>query len=386
MKIAIDKIIESFPHTSITRICGLPTCDFISAAHLQLNSNAASIHSHRGNGKLGLLFLTLKLEVYNTLSTIEFIPPVNPGPEPIIPDSSTGPAIAEIRRAHQEQYAEYLQYDQVDKALKSILIAAVDEAYIRSLRHKYVGFANVTTLQIITHLYDTYARITANDLKENDKNLHLAYDSTAPFENLVDQIENAVDFASAGKSPYTPKQIVTAAYNLTHETGAYNADCKDWRAISDVDQTWDNFKTFFCKAHHDLRESQLMHDPQVTAASYQANNATQDNDTFVSPPEADALEAIANLAIASSEDKNTINTLTATNASLVQQLVSLRAELANCRRSARTKNQSFTHYCWTHGTSCNHKSENCHGKKDGHKLAATAENKMNGETRRFRSF
>jgi len=93
----------------------------------------------------------------------------------------------------------------VDKALKLLLIAAVDEAYIRSLHHKYVGFANVTTLQIITHFYDTYERITANDLKENDKNLHLAYDSNSPFKNLIDQIENAVDYASAEKSPYTPK-------------------------------------------------------------------------------------------------------------------------------------------------------------------------------------
>ena len=384
MKIAIDKIIESFPHTSITRICGLPTHEFISAAHLQLNSNAASIHSHRGNGKLGLLFLTLQPEVYNTLSTVKFIPPVNPGPEPIIPDGSTGPVIVELRRKHQEQYAEYLQCDQVDKALKSLLIAAVDEAYIRSLRHKYVGFANVTTLQIITHLYDTYARITANDLKENDKNLHLAYDSTSPFENLIDQIENAVDFASSGKSPYAPKQIVTAAYNLTHETGACGTYCKDWRALSDVNQTWDNFKDFFSKAQHDLRESQMMHDPQVTAAGYQANNAAQSNDSFVLPSEADAFEAIANLAIASSEDKNTISTLTATNASLVQQLVSLRAELATCRRSSSNSNRN--HYCWTHCTSCNHKSADCMLKKSGHKIDATAENKMGGETRRFRSF
>ena len=127
-----------------------------------------------------------------------------------------------------------------------------------------------------------------------------------------------------------------------------------------------------------------MHDPQVTAASYQANNATQAIDNFVFPPEADALETIANLAIASSEDKNTISTLTATNASLVQQLVSLRAELATCRRSSR--NSSLNHYCWTHGTSCNHKSANCRSKKSGHKMDTTAENKMGGETRRFGSF
>ena len=97
---------------------------------------------------------------------------------------------------------------------------AVDEAYTRSLRHKHVDFCHVTTLQSITHfLKKTHARITANDLKENDKNLHLSYDSTAPFENLIDRIENAVDFSSAGKSHCNLKQIATAAHNPMHETG-----------------------------------------------------------------------------------------------------------------------------------------------------------------------
>ena len=32
-----------------------------------MNANAASIHSHLGNDKLGLLYLTVKPEVYNTL-------------------------------------------------------------------------------------------------------------------------------------------------------------------------------------------------------------------------------------------------------------------------------------------------------------------------------
>ena len=53
-------------------------------------------------------------------------------------------------------------------------------------------------------------------------------------------------------------------------------------------------------------------------ASYQANNATEAIDNFIFPLVASELEAITNLAIASSEDKNIISTLIATNTSLVQ--------------------------------------------------------------------
>ena len=104
--------------------------------------------------------------------------------------------------------------------------------------------------------------------------MHLAYDPTSPFENLADQVKNAIDFSSAGNSPYLPKQIVTAACNLIHETGAWGTYCKDWRVLSDNEQTWEKFKDFFSKAHHYLCEAQILYDPQITVAGYQANIAT----------------------------------------------------------------------------------------------------------------
>ena len=39
--------------------------------------------------------------------------------------------------------------------------------FINALCDPHVGYANVTTLQLLTHLYDTYAKITAGDLEEN---------------------------------------------------------------------------------------------------------------------------------------------------------------------------------------------------------------------------
>ena len=67
---ASKKIIESFPHPTIVPIVEQPTYETITKLHLKLNTNAVSIHSNRGNGQLDLIFLTLKLEVYNTISTI----------------------------------------------------------------------------------------------------------------------------------------------------------------------------------------------------------------------------------------------------------------------------------------------------------------------------
>ena len=111
--------------------------------------------------------MTLQGEVFNTLSDVEFVPPVNPDQHPVIPEGSTGPASASVRKEHEDKFKEFLIYDQTEKALKSLLISAVDEKHIRSLRHKHVSYANVTTLTMLNHLYDCYARITLTDLEEN---------------------------------------------------------------------------------------------------------------------------------------------------------------------------------------------------------------------------
>ena len=58
---------------------------------------------------------------------------------------------------------------------------------------------------MIAHLYLHYAKITPHDLALNDKAMKTAY------ENLFEQINDAVEYASAGKTPYTPLQIVTTA-------------------------------------------------------------------------------------------------------------------------------------------------------------------------------
>ena len=80
-----EKIIETFPHPTITPIVGQPNYESIAELHLKINTNAASVHSNRGNGYLGHLYLTIKPAACNALSATPFLPPLNPGPNPNIP-------------------------------------------------------------------------------------------------------------------------------------------------------------------------------------------------------------------------------------------------------------------------------------------------------------
>ena len=91
---------------------------------------------------------------------------------------------------------------------------------------------------LLDHLYSTYANISAAALQDNDKKLRAPYDSYQPFKTLIDQVENAVDYASTGDTPYTPAQVVGIAFQLVFQTSLFNDNCKLWqRQPADV-KTW----------------------------------------------------------------------------------------------------------------------------------------------------
>ena len=180
---AIYKIVDGFPlPKSIVRT---PTYNTIAEVNLKLNSNSASVQSNLGYGTLGLLKMTVSLSVYNTLLSISFIVPVNPGSIPIIPTNSTGSQIAELCYAFDTASALFNEYNRTNKALRQILLSTVDEMFIRSLRHSYVGYGLTTTCAILDHLYATYANISSADLQENNAVFGTPCDINQPIESLI---------------------------------------------------------------------------------------------------------------------------------------------------------------------------------------------------------
>ena len=176
------------------------------------------------------------------------------GPSSTIPDGSTRPQISSIRVQHDLNTKFYLEYDSTDKALKFLLIAAVDETYIRFLCDKYIGYANITTLKMLMHLYAAYAKINEGDLEEKDKLMRADYDVNQPMEVLIKQIDEKVDMVAASDNPYSNEQVVTAAYNLVFKTSMFADDCKLWRRQVAGKKNWKHFKTYSTMAYKELRE------------------------------------------------------------------------------------------------------------------------------------
>ena len=65
---------------------------------------------------------------------------------------------------------------------------------------------------MISHLYVSYGTITVVDLIENERRMDIPFDQSGAIETYFDQIEDSVEFAEAGASPFTMVHITTKAF------------------------------------------------------------------------------------------------------------------------------------------------------------------------------
>ena len=184
----VEKIKDAFPYSTIEPIVGQPGYETIKSTHLKLNANAASVISHLGNGRLGLLYLTVQQAVFNTLSAVVFPPPTNPGSTVTYLVGATHHIICAADVAYAAATRLFQKYDATYRALKQQLLGAVNDMFVRALLDPHVGYENVTTLQLLKHLYATYAQITDCNLEDNKEAMATAYDVNLPIETLFKRI------------------------------------------------------------------------------------------------------------------------------------------------------------------------------------------------------
>jgi hypothetical protein len=112
------------------------------------------------------------------------------------------------------------------------------------------------------------------------------------------------------------------------------------------------------------------------------------------------IDALANLATATAEDRRAVANLTGTNATLTKELATsntklisaltlvntLTKQIADLRASSNSRSPTNgpserKHYCWTCGYRCEHSSWYCPTPGAGHQTRAKAADTMNGSTK-----
>ena len=164
----------------------------LQGMHKLLNSNVASVATNLGCGTLGHLCLTLSPTVYATLPTTRVFPPLNPGATPVIPAGAIGPEAASIRYAHDAATLAFNTFAKVNRAMCQQLLGAVDDIFLQVLHKPHYGYSKSSTLDLLTHLYATYAVISNADWLDNDKRFRKPYSPSVPIEVAWRKIDYAV--------------------------------------------------------------------------------------------------------------------------------------------------------------------------------------------------
>jgi hypothetical protein len=165
----------------------------------------------------------------------------------------TAALIAELTRLHREATQVYQTYHNVDQAIKKIILEDFDNSYLNALSDELVGYANCTSLDLLTHLLTFYAIIAPTELTQNYERLNTPYDPNQPIEMLFQQIQDARAFAVAGGQPYGAVMIINVAYTLVFNTGLYPDACRAWQSRAIAAKTWAQFKIDFATAHREFR-------------------------------------------------------------------------------------------------------------------------------------
>jgi hypothetical protein len=254
MALTVDKIMAKFPVKTIQKITGEPNYESINDMVQSLYSNAASLPTTLGGGNHGHIGIVMNDILYATLSPTPYQAPVDPGQLPIL--VGTAAQRDDQLRQFEEQQRIYANHNNMDDALKSIIIDTVDDPYLCEMRNKYTGYLGVTTRDLLDHLLDRYGKITPADIEECKRRMNEPIDTTQPIDVYFHKIDDCIQYAADGKVAFTPEQIAQTTYHAISTSGMYNDACREWRKKPTIDKTWDNFKAFIATEYHDLKELQ----------------------------------------------------------------------------------------------------------------------------------
>jgi hypothetical protein len=216
----------------------------------------------------------------------------------------------------------YCTYHSVDQAIKKLIIESFDDAYLNALSDEIVGYANCTSLQLLTHLLTYYAMIAPTELTQSYERLDAPYDPNQPIETLFQQIQEARAFAVAGRQTFGAAMILNVAYTLVFNMRLFPDARWAWQSRAIAGKTWAQFKLDFATAH---REFRLTNQTAQQSGFHSANMMIEQGREETMQ---DTVDAIAPLATATASNRGTVATLTTTNAKLATQLKNAHAQIA----------------------------------------------------------
>ena len=195
----------------------------LTAFQQTIQKNTLAIESP--NTEFGHLGLVLNDIAYKKLNIGESWknpkePPSKPTKPTALMGENTDPYEAqEAHRTWQEAKDTYTTFKYAREALKKQIINSVNDEYINTLEDDTIGYTNVTPLELLTHLWNTYGTISESELTTNEEYMKTPWNPPTPIEELFKQLRKGQKFAKQGNVTITDSQLALYAYENIRKTG-----------------------------------------------------------------------------------------------------------------------------------------------------------------------
>jgi hypothetical protein len=126
-----------------------------------------NVASYEGGGRHGHLGIIMTNEEYFAIAANVSPVPNNSGPSAAAVAGMTAAITSETTRLHREATQVYRTYHNVDQVIKKLIIESFDDAYLNALSDEIVGYADCTSLQLLTHLLTYHAMIAPTEITQN---------------------------------------------------------------------------------------------------------------------------------------------------------------------------------------------------------------------------
>jgi hypothetical protein len=184
----VEDVMASFPHPVLPTVQGELDYQTIHATRMFLQAHSVAIDTHLGGGTLGHLGLIISDASYATIAPETaagptlLTTPQAPGRAP----ANTDGTAAQISAAHhiwEEDVQTYRTCTSVQHALKKQIIIVFEPMYLDILNDNMVGYANISSRDMLDHFFETYGNITAVDLEINFEHMRRSWDPQQPVDN-----------------------------------------------------------------------------------------------------------------------------------------------------------------------------------------------------------
>ena len=285
-----------FKFQTLTKCEGEPTYDKTVEIRDQAIRNALAVKSPFGGGKHGHMGMIMPETTYLQVAGEVWQVPDSGGVYPRIPaNATTETAKKTIIAKFIQKEAGIKRAEVMTELLRNQLLDAFDEEYYMELKERIYGYDRVEPKDILTHIFEHYARIDDEIIFQNKRTFEAAPDMSKPIDVYFCKQEDCQIIATDGGIPISEAEMVLVLQQHMGESGLVGSAYTKWRSKPAEERTWISAKKFFRSA---LRDAQARNKIEGGEREYAANatvrHATNscDADAFLDKYE----EAFDNLA------------------------------------------------------------------------------------------